>query len=230
MKTKTFRTLLTITVFSLLLTLLAWTAASCSQAPEDESESQSGQVGQIDPSGDPSGGSAPGDASGDPSGAPGTGDKPQVDLDAIQNEVLSDLQKQLEDIRTMLLGQPAPAPIPYTYTIADGKVTVTGYTGDETTVIVPATIEDCPVVAIGEKAFAGTGVRCVTLPDSVTTIDWFAFWQCTLLTEVHLSGSVTTIGYAAFDGCHSALTLVSPKGSFAARYAASYGLGHQNAA
>ena len=57
----------------------------------------------------------------------------------------------------------------FSYTVAEGAVTVQKYIGSETRVRVPASIEGCPVTAIGDGAFSGCGELTVLyLPDSVT--------------------------------------------------------------
>ena len=51
-------------------------------------------------------------------------------------------------------------------------VTITKYTGKESTVILPSTISSWPVTKIGEDAFQdNTTITSVTIPDSVTEID-----------------------------------------------------------
>ena len=52
----------------------------------------------------------------------------------------------------------------------------------------------------------------VEIPDSVTSIDSYAFSGCSSLTSVTIPDSLTTIGRSAFDGC-SSLTTVNYKGS-----------------
>ena len=54
------------------------------------------------------------------------------------------------------------------------------------------------------NAFAiGCGVTQYTIPDSVTTIGWWAFFWCKSLTSVTIPDSVTTIGMGAFYDCSS---------------------------
>ena len=77
---------------------------------------------------------------------------------------------------------PVPDPPPKT-------VTITKYTGTESTVILPSTISSWPVTKIGEDAFQdNTTITSVTIPASVTEIGSNAFAGCTNLTSVHYEG------------------------------------------
>lgn len=68
-------------------------------------------------------------------------------------------------------------------------VTITKYTGKESTVILPSTINSWPVTKIGEAAFQdNTTITSVTIPDSVTEIGANAFAGCTNLTSVTYGG------------------------------------------
>ncbi|MBO7115636.1 MAG: leucine-rich repeat domain-containing protein, partial [Prevotella sp.] len=52
-----------------------------------------------------------------------------------------------------------------------------------------------------------------TIPDDVTTIWDYAFYQCTKLTEVTFPASATIIGYSAFDFCTALATVTFEAGS-----------------
>lgn len=68
-------------------------------------------------------------------------------------------------------------------------VTITKYTGTESTVILPSTISRWPVTKIGEDALKdNTTITSVTIPASVTEIGSNAFAGCTNLTSVHYAG------------------------------------------
>ena len=68
-------------------------------------------------------------------------------------------------------------------------VTITKYTGKESTVILPSTINSWPVTKIGEAAFQdNTTITSVTIPASVTEIGSNAFADCTNLTSVNYAG------------------------------------------
>ena len=114
---------------------------------------------------------------------------------------------------------------PFTYTIANGQVTITGYTGSGGILGIPATINGLPVTAIanyafqdcttitgmtipsgvtsiGNSAFSGcSGLASVTIPGNVSSLGFYAFAYCSSLTNVTIPGSITSIGIFAFLGC-----------------------------
>ena len=51
-------------------------------------------------------------------------------------------------------------------------------------------------------------IQNLIIPDGVTRIDYYAFYNCTCLTSVIIPNSVTSIGVWAFSGC-SSLTSVT---------------------
>ena len=112
----------------------------------------------------------------------------------------------------------------YTYVVENGGVTLTGYVGSEEKVSVPDTVDGKRVVRIGKETFRETAVREVILPATVTHIDWFAFYGCFGLRFVSIPASVQRIEYGAFEGCSPSLTVRCAKGSYAEKYAKSYGL------
>ena len=78
---------------------------------------------------------------------------------------------------------------PFAEPIPKKTVTITKYTGTESTVILPSTISSWPVTKIGEDAFQdNTTITSVTIPASVTEIGANAFAGCTNLTSVTYGG------------------------------------------
>jgi hypothetical protein len=102
----------------------------------------------------------------------------------------------------------------FTYTINSpdtNTVTLTGYTGSDDTVVIPATIDDKSVTHIGLKAFyKNSSLSSATVPDSVTTIGLSAFFGCTHLTNITIPASVTSIGNYAFSGCTHLTNITIP--------------------
>lgn len=103
----------------------------------------------------------------------------------------------------------------YTYTITkNNTVTITGYTGSDTVLTVPATLDGSPVTEIAADAFAEqTKLTSVTLPDGLEKIADDAFFNCTSLKTLALPDSVTSLTGAAFSGCTQEITLTLDKNS-----------------
>lgn len=59
------------------------------------------------------------------------------------------------------------------------------------------------VTVIGEKAFYGSEIKSVKIPEGILYIDDEAFKDCDSLVKVYLPSSVTNIGEEAFGGCES---------------------------
>ncbi len=109
----------------------------------------------------------------------------------------------------LLLVLPVAVQAQYNYTTNNNQITITGYTGPDSGVVIPDTINGLLVTKIGDGAFFGrTSLTSVTIPDSVTTLEAGAFYDCSGLTSVTIGNSVTSIGYEAFTGC-SGLTSVT---------------------
>jgi hypothetical protein len=85
------------------------------------------------------------------------------------------------------------------YTVANGQVTITKYTGPGGSLTIPSTIAGLPVTALATEAFASaTNLTDVTIPASVTSIgDWQFAW-CSRLTAVTVDPLNPT--YSSLDG------------------------------
>ena len=84
---------------------------------------------------------------------------------------------------------------------------------NKTEIALPPTIKGLPVEEIGNGStiFSGISykyVKKIIIPDTVKTINDYAFDTCYNVTEIEIPASVTKIGNYAFEGCAS---LTSPK-------------------
>jgi len=97
----------------------------------------------------------------------------------------------------------------WTYKILEnGTAAITGYTGTDKEVDVPAFINGKIVTVIDDYALGYLDISKVTLPVSVKKIGSGAFTGCESLTDVTMLGGVTEIGDYAFFYC-IALTSIS---------------------
>ena len=98
------------------------------------------------------------------------------------------------------------------YVNVTSGVWVTGRNGNlGATVTIPAAIEDTPVTRIYDNAFNGFDkMTSISLPDSLTAIDYQAFSGCSGLTNLTIPSSVTSIGDYAFQNCGGLTNLTIP--------------------
>ena len=119
------------------------------------------------------------------------------------------LDDALDFVEDSFKGGSSSESLLYEFDDSSKTFTVTGIgTYTDAHVVIPDTHNGYPVVAIGERAFAGcSSLTSVTIPDSVTTIGNSVFSYCSSLTSVTIPDSVTAIGDDAFSYC-SSLTIV----------------------
>ena len=99
-----------------------------------------------------------------------------------------------------------------TYKKYGDYIEISGCDKEATEVVIPAEIKGLPVTSIGVSVFYGcSGLTSVTIPDSVTRIEDYAFSYCTGLTSVKISDSVTSIGVSAFNGCSGLTSVTIPE-------------------
>ena len=99
----------------------------------------------------------------------------------------------------------------YSYVeLGDGTIEITGYSGTETEVTVPTTIDEKTVTSIGDFAFSNPNLTKVTLPSTITNIGNNAFRQCEKLESINLPEGLLTIGDSAFYCCEKLETADIP--------------------
>lgn len=101
-----------------------------------------------------------------------------------------------------MLSTSAETPGQLSYSASGGKVTITDCDESATEIVIPETINGCPVTAIGSYAFEGCSVLArIDIPDSVVSIGKRAFSSCTRLTSITLPDSIEYIDEYAFSQC-----------------------------
>ena len=97
------------------------------------------------------------------------------------------------------------------------EATVSGYEGEPTDVVIPATVMDKDVeymvTSIKSSAFSScSSLTLVVIPEGMASIGELAFNDCTSLASVVIPEGVASIGLAAFQGCTSLTSVVLPEG------------------
>lgn len=99
---------------------------------------------------------------------------------------------------------------PWLYYLTDefvivGDGVLLDYNGTEPDVAIPDTVK-----YISSAFFQNNDIARVSIPDSVTDIGVWAFYDCRNLIEVVIPNSVTSIEASAFDGCTSLSEITIP--------------------
>ena len=91
----------------------------------------------------------------------------------------------------------------YTYSDAgDGGIKLTGYTGQDTKLVIPDTLDDKKVTEIGDGCFSGNPwPERVYVPEGVVKIGDFGFECCSHMEKIYLPDSLREVGNGAFSGC-----------------------------
>lgn len=109
----------------------------------------------------------------------------EMQTDYTDNEERLAYLQAFEDTFRDLAQTPAES---FSTLVEDGKVTITGYVGNDLKVRVPSEIGGLPVVAIGDGAFAqNTAITALYLPDSVTAVGEGILAGTTQLRALHTS-------------------------------------------
>ena len=82
---------------------------------------------------------------------------------------------------------------------------VSGYTGFDLDLTIPAVMDGYKIVAIDNLAFSGSSIESIRIPEGVTTIGEEAFKSCQSLHTVWLPSTLTTIENRAFSDCGMAV-------------------------
>lgn len=99
-----------------------------------------------------------------------------------------------------------------TKTLPDGTLSITGYKGQDSIIIIPAEISSISVSEIAEDAFWGNEqLTELTVSDGITKIGSSAFLLCSNLRSLHLPDSLECIQQDAFSMCSGLMKLFIPQ-------------------
>ena len=88
------------------------------------------------------------------------------------------------------------------------------YTAPTGELIIPDSVNNrghwYKVVSIDDSTFYERDLTSISIPNSVTNIGEYAFWECSSLTSINISNSVTHIGSGAFSDCSSLTSINIP--------------------
>lgn len=87
------------------------------------------------------------------------------------------------------------------------RYNIIGYDGDKTDITLPLTYDYHPVLTVSARAFAGSNITSVTIPDGVYYINEEAFAGCESLKKVHIGKDVESDYKGWFDGCLNLSTI-----------------------
>lgn len=80
-------------------------------------------------------------------------------------------------------------------------------------IILPTKVKKCAVTTIGNYAFSTCSIKSLEIPEGITIIENYAFFQCDSLVRIVLPNSVVSIGENAFQGCTSLSKILIPPGT-----------------
>ena len=90
-------------------------------------------------------------------------------------------------------------------------VVICKYKGQRKDVVIPSSIEDIPVVELDVRAFSGTDIVSVVIPNSVTDIEPYCFSDCRYLQKVLLPNTLTFLNWGAFQNCIALKNITLPE-------------------
>ena len=94
----------------------------------------------------------------------------------------------------------------------DGGWLIRSYDGEADELHIPAEVDGKPVVMIAAKAFEeSNSLKSVEIPDSVTFIGNYAFWNCTGIERVRMGNGVRNLTLGTFMGCSSLVEAFLPE-------------------
>ena len=113
-------------------------------------------------------------------------------------------------VPTMAVGAETSGDFEYKI-LYDGTIEIIDYNGSATNLTIPSTIDGKQVTIIGSWAFQYClSLTNITIPNSVTSIEFGAFYCCSSITNISMSNSLIFIEENVFNGCSSLTDIIIP--------------------
>lgn len=105
---------------------------------------------------------------------------------------------------------------PFLYTFhlneTNKTATIASYNGKASNLTIPTTLGGYTITGIGYYAFQYNEIlETIALPETVESIEDYAFSYCTNLTSITILNSLKNISYGAFQSCESLESLTIPE-------------------
>lgn len=97
-----------------------------------------------------------------------------------------------------------------TYYIQNGEATLMSGAGAAGDVVIPSTVEGCPVTKINDYAFRESLIASVNMPETIVALGESIFYNCKNLGSVSLPNSIRAISQYCFYGCAFLKSIVIP--------------------
>ena len=105
------------------------------------------------------------------------------------------------------------ATLDFNYSIAHGKAAISNGSGAVHELIIPSSLEGCPVSRIGGSAFKNSEkLESVTVEAELNEIGYLAFYNCAKLRRIEFKRPVETISRSAFNRCTALESVTLPDG------------------
>ena len=89
----------------------------------------------------------------------------------------------------------------FDFELSNSVYMILSYNGTDKEIILPKTHNGKSVTIIGAEAFYNSQIVSIVIPNSITSIHYNAFKNCTKLTAITIPDSVTSMGNSIFYGC-----------------------------
>lgn len=139
-------------------------------------------------------------------------------IESLRTDSESKITQETQHETTASIAEPH-----FTYTTEGNSATITGYTGNDESLVIPSYIDGYKVVGIADSAFKSKALKRVIVSEGIKSIGWFAFYDCEAMTSITIPSSVVSIGHSAFSST-AKITIYCHESSFAHQFAKSYGL------